>query len=305
MPWLQLKLVTDADAADQISDRLTDLGAVAVTYEDAADQPLFEPDPGETKLWRETRVIGLFEADTQMEAIIEQLRATINAPLAHLNIDPLEDKDWTRAWMDAFEPISFGQRLWIIPSWHRPSNPDAVNVILDPGLAFGTGTHPTTALCLKWLDAHPPCNRQVIDFGCGSGILAVAAALLGAGHVWAVDHDPQALMATRDNAEKNGVGDKISTCLPADLPQLETDLMVANILANPLLTLAPLFAELTKKGGEIVLSGILGHQADQVAQRYSEWFEINPATTQEEWVALNGTRKTALKRTEPSLSVTT
>ncbi len=291
MPWLQLKLVTNADDADRISDLLSELGAVAVTYEDAADQPLFEPDPGETKLWRETRVVGLFEADAEMERITERLKSAIGQPLAHLNVDPLEDKDWTRAWMDAFKPIPFGQRLWIVPSWHQPTDPDAVNVILDPGLAFGTGTHPTTALCLQWLDTHPPAGLQVIDFGCGSGILAVAAALLGASHVWAVDHDPQALIATRDNALKNGVADRITTCLPADLPEIEADLMLANILANPLLELAPRFAALTKSGGAIVLSGILSHQAEQIAHRYSRWFEVNPAVAQAEWIELDGIRR--------------
>ena len=278
MPWLQLKLVTNADKADQISDLLSELGAVAVTYEDAADQPLFEPDPGETKLWQETRVVGLFESDVDMKSVIKQLESSMDEPPAHLNIDPLEDKDWTRAWMDAFKPIPFGERLWIVPSWHEPTNPEAVNVVLDPGLAFGTGTHPTTALCLKWLDSHPPKGLQVVDFGCGSGILAIAAALLGAKHVWAVDHDPQALLATRDNAEKNGVADKITTYLPKDFPEVQTDLMLANILANPLIELAPRFAEFTKSGGEIVLSGILTTQAGEVSQRYQEWFEMNPAT---------------------------
>ncbi len=290
MPWLQLKLVTHAGEADAISDLLTELGAVAVTYEDAADQPLFEPDPGETRLWRETRVIGLFEADTDIEAVKTELLARLDSPPAHLNIDPLEDKEWTRAWMDAFKPIPCGQRLWIVPSWHQPSDPEAVNVILDPGLAFGTGTHPTTALCLQWLDSHPPQGLEVIDYGCGSGILAIAAALLGARHVWAVDHDPQALIATRDNAGKNGVADKITTCLPEELAQFETDLVLANILANPLMELAPKLAQQVKKGGDIVLSGILSHQADPVRQRYQQWFDMNPARQQEEWVELDGKR---------------
>ena len=290
MPWLQLKLVTHAGEADAISDLLTELGAVAVTYEDAADQPLFEPDPGETKLWHETRVVGLFEADTDIEAVKAELLTRLDSAPAHLNIDPLEDKDWTRAWMDAFKPIPCGQRLWIVPSWHQPSDPEAVNVILDPGLAFGTGTHPTTALCLQWLDSHPPQGLEVIDYGCGSGILAIAAALLGARHVWAVDHDPQALIATRDNADKNGVADKITTCLPEELAQFEADLVLANILANPLMELAPKLAQQVKKGGDIVLSGILSHQADPVRQRYQQWFDMNPARQQEEWVELDGKR---------------
>jgi len=293
MPWLQLKLDTNPGAAEHISNLLSELGAVAVTYEDAKDQPVFEPPIGETKLWQHTRIVGLFEADADIEHVKEQLLSQLGQNPPHINIDPLEDKDWTRAWMDSFKPIPCGERLWIVPSWHEPTDTKAVNVILDPGLAFGTGTHPTTALCLKWLDSHMSSNKkQVIDYGCGSGILAVAAALLGAEHVWAVDHDPQALLATKDNAEKNGVADKISTYLPHQMPEMKADLMLANILANPLLELAPKFAALTKANAEIVLSGILLQQAEQISQRYGEWFTMNPANTQEEWVELDGRRQT-------------
>ncbi len=290
MPWLQLRAVTDASHVEPLSELLSELGAVAVTYEDGADQPLFEPDPGETRLWRETRVTGLFEADADMERITAALAAT-DLPLPHISVDPLEDREWSRAWMEAFEPIRCGERLWIVPSWHQPADPAAVNVVLDPGLAFGTGTHPTTALCLEWLDAHPPEGFEVIDYGCGSGILAVAAALLGARKVWAVDHDPQALVATRDNAAKNGVAERIHTCLPDELPRITADLLIANILANPLLELAPRFARLTRPGAPLVLSGILAPQAEQIRERYETWFRMNPPRQREEWIELDGIRR--------------
>jgi ribosomal protein L11 methyltransferase len=296
MPWLQIKLDTTPDQAEQVSDLLSELGAAAVTFEDAKDQPIFEPDPGETRLWNTTRVVGLFEADGDMEAVIEQLHEQlVSDAIHHLHVDPLEDKDWERAWMESFKPIRCGERLWICPSWHTPEADGAVNVMLNPGLAFGTGTHPTTWLCLEWLDAHPPMGKSVIDFGCGSGILAVAAALLGATHVGAVDHDPQAILATNDNAEKNHVRDRIDACLPKQfqnqLQREPVDLMLANILANPLIELAPQLAALVKPGGQIVLSGILLDQAQAVSDRYQEWFEMAPMTTKEEWVRLDGIRR--------------
>ena len=291
MPWLQLKLDTTPDQTDRISDLLSELGATAVTFEDAKDQPLFEPDPGETKLWNSTRVVGLFEADQEMEPIIEELQAQLGDAIQHLHVDPLEDKDWERAWMESFKPIRCGKRLWICPSWHTPEQEDAVNVMLDPGLAFGTGTHPTTWLCLEWLDAHPPVDKTAIDFGCGSGILAIAAALLGAKHVGATDHDPQAILATNDNAEKNHVSDRIDAALPKLFKSKPVDLMLANILANPLIELAPQLAALVKPGGEIVLSGILIDQAQAVSDRYQEWFDMAPMTTKEEWVRLDGIRR--------------
>jgi len=292
MPWLQLKFDSSPQQVDHVSDLLTELGAAAVTFEDGADQPLFEPDPGETKLWNNTRIIGLFDANVDMPAIIEQLKQTLgeHAP-QQLQVNPLEDKDWVRAWMDTFKPIRFGQNLWICPSWHTPDQPNATNVMLDPGLAFGTGTHPTTALCMEWLDAHPPTDMNVIDFGCGSGILAIAAALLGAKHVEAVDHDPQAVLATNDNAEKNNVSAKINALLPRQFEDQPADLVLANILANPLLELAPRFAKLLKPGGQIVLSGILAEQAGQILLRYEEWFDLQPPTQQDDWVRIDGTRR--------------
>ncbi len=292
MPWIQLKLHTTPENAETVSDLLSELGAAAVTFEDASDQPIFEPDPGETKLWNNTRVTGLFEADHDMDLVQNELKQRLDDPSSYrININPLEDKDWERAWMDNFKPIQFGQHLWICPSWHTPSDPKAVNVMLDPGLAFGTGTHPTTSLCLQWLDANPPKDQTAIDFGCGSGILAIAAALLGAKHVEAVDHDPQAILATRDNADKNNVSDKIHTFLPKEFKGEPVDLMLANILANPLLELAPQLSNLVKPGGKIVLSGILKEQAEEVRQRYLEWFDMEAPVAQEEWIRLDGTKR--------------
>jgi len=291
MPWLQLKLASTPDAAQRLSDLLSDAGALAVTLQDAADQPLYEPPPGATPLWSQTWVTGLFDADADLQAVLADLRNTLGGQdLPHV-ISPLEDKDWEREWMDNYHPMRFGARLWICPSWHQPPDVDAVTVMLDPGLAFGTGTHPTTALCLEWLDAHDVVGKHVIDYGCGSGILAVAAAKLGAQQVWAVDYDPQALHATTLNAEKNAVSTLIHTVLPNDLPREMADMMLANILAGPLIELAPLFADLVRPGGAIVLSGILNTQSDAVMQRYQPWFDMAPATERDEWMRLSGVRK--------------
>jgi ribosomal protein L11 methyltransferase len=291
MPWLQLILETTPDDAEKFSDLLSEAGASAVTFLDSADQPLYEPPVGETPLWSRTRVIGLFDATTDMDAVLAQISNAITPnSLPDHRISPLEDKDWEREWMDNFKPMPFGERLWIVPSWSEAPQPEAINILLDPGLAFGTGTHPTTALCLQWLDAHGAAHDEVIDYGCGSGILAVAAARLGAKHVWAVDNDPQALIATNDNAEKNGVGEKIQAVLPDGLPAMQTPLLLANILAQPLMELAERFAGHVSPGGDIVLSGILRDQAEQVAACYAPWFDMKAPATQDDWVRLSGTR---------------
>ncbi|NOX76927.1 MAG: 50S ribosomal protein L11 methyltransferase [Gammaproteobacteria bacterium] len=293
MPWLQLVLDTTPDGAEQLSDLLSEAGACAVTFLDNADQPLYEPPPGATPLWAHTRVIGLFDADRDMGSVLAQLtKALLPASLPAHRVSPLEDKDWEREWMDSFHPMPFGKRLWICPSWHTPPDPDAVNILLDPGLAFGTGTHPTTSLCLQWLDRHGADHAQVIDYGCGSGILAVAALKLGAKHVWAVDNDPQALIATRDNAEKNRVGNAVNAVLPEALPIITTPLLLANILAQPLMEFAERFASIVEPGGHIVLSGILDHQAKAVAACYQPWFHMETPALQDDWVRLTGTRRT-------------
>jgi ribosomal protein L11 methyltransferase len=239
--------------------------------------------------------MGLFDAATDINHVVEQISITL-APnaLPDWRVSPLEDKDWEREWMDNFKPMSFGERLWIVPSWTTPPQPEAINILLDPGLAFGTGTHPTTALCLQWLDEHCQSHEcqydEVIDYGCGSGILAVATALLGANHVWAVDNDPQALIATRDNAAKNNVTENIEAVLPGALPDIKTPLLLANILAQPLMGFAERFARHVSPGGHIVLSGILRDQAEQVAACYRPWFEMEAPVFQDEWTRLEGKR---------------
>jgi len=292
MPWLQLTLESSPAVAERVSDALSNLGAAAVTLLDGADQPLYEPPPGETPLWSATRIIGLFAADADMVAITAQLTAQLGVDeLPPWRVSPLEDKDWEREWMDNFHPMRFGKRLWIVPSWHAAPDGDAVNILLDPGLAFGTGTHPTTALCLQWLDAHGADHPEVIDYGCGSGILAVAALKLGAGHVWAVDNDPQALIASRDNATKNQLTGHIDAITPARLPEQPVRLLLANILAQPLMELAEKFSRLVEPGGHIVLSGILQHQAEGITRHYAQWFDMAPAAQQEEWMRLSGRRR--------------
>ncbi len=292
MPWLQLIIECSADDAPHFSDLLSEQGAAAVTMVDSADQPLFEPAVGTTPLWNNTRVIGLFETDVDLDAVLLELAAARSPePLPPLRIEQLEDKDWNRAWMDTFQPMRFGERVWIIPSWHTPPDPKGVNILLDPGLAFGTGTHPTTRLCLEWLDGHPPQGAKVIDYGCGSGILAIAAALLGAESVLCIDNDPQALIATRDNAERNKVESKMVAMLPESAPETLCDLLLANILAGPLMELAEKFSRLVRKEGQVVLSGILPEQAEAVRESYLPWFEMAAPKEHDGWIRLEGRRK--------------
>lgn len=287
MPWIQLRLSTTSENTEPLSDLLTQAGALAVTLHDAGDAPLLEPGPGETPVWPETIVVGLFEADCDMVSVLEFLNTSEGHELQY-QLEPLEDKDWERTWMDNYHPMSFGNRLWICPSWAKPPQPDAINLMLDPGLAFGTGTHPTTSLCLEWLDQHDVSGLEVIDYGCGSGILAIAAALLGAKHVWAIDHDPQALMATQANARQNQVEKQITVGQPDELPDLKSKLILANILAGPLMSLAPVLAEHTKFDGHLVLSGLLAKQAAEVAEHYQPWFTMQAPREKEDWVLLEG-----------------
>lgn len=293
MPWLQLTFYSTKDDAEALADLLSEAGAAAVTMQDAADQPLYEPPPGATPLWQLTNVVGLFDAGFSTDAIISQLKAQWPSELPEYRSEELEDQDWERAWMDDFKPMRFGKRLWIVPSWHEAPQQDGVNIHLDPGLAFGTGTHPTTRLCLEWLDAHDVSGKPVIDYGCGSGILAIAAALLGASSVLAVDNDPQALVATLDNANRNHVSERISAWLPREAPETPAPVLLANILAGPLLTLAPRLAARVSCGGEIVLSGILPEQAAEVSAHYSTWFTMRPPVEHEGWIRLEGTKRPA------------
>lgn len=292
MPWHQLKIDTTLEKTEFFSDHLSELGAAAVTIEDAADQPLYEPPPGETPLWAETRVVGLFTEDTDMQQIIAQLKVAIApTPLPPHHLEKLEDQIWEHAWMDDFKPMSFGKRVWICPSWCEPPEKDGCNIMLDPGLAFGTGTHPTTSLCLQWLDSFDAKGKSVIDFGCGSGILAIAAAKLGASPIWAVDNDPQAITATKENAKHNQVIDRIESVLPEDFTPQAVDLLLANILAGPIMAFAEQFSSLVKPGGHIVLSGILQEQAEEVREKYQACFELDQTSIEGDWVRITGTRR--------------
>lgn len=297
MPWIQLTFHTDKHHSEQAEQALLELGALSVTLKDAEDQPVLEPLPGETPLWDRIILTGLFDADIDSQAIGAQLQQSLrqlqpdSEHNSAIKIEALEDKDWIRAWMDDYKPMQFGERLWVCPRHLPPPQPDAVNLMLDPGLAFGTGTHPTTALCLQWLDQHPPQGKRVLDFGCGSGVLAIAALLLGADHADATDIDPQALTATRDNAEANQVADSINAYGVEDLPAGQYDIVLANILAGPLQELAPQLAERCKSGGNIVLSGILETQAEKILEAYSPWFELEPVAIKDEWIRVSGQKK--------------
>lgn len=291
MPWIQIKLNATNDNAEAIGDMLMEeTGAVSVTFLDAKDTPVFEPLPGETRLWGDTDVVALYEADMDTSLILQQIKASnmLAEGFAH-KVEQVEDKDWEREWMDNFHPMQFGRRLWICPSWREVPDPQAVNVMLDPGLAFGTGTHPTTALCLEWLDNLDLTGKTVIDFGCGSGILAIAAIKLGAAKVIGIDIDPQALLASKDNAARNGVEDQIEVYLPKDQPEdLVADVVVANILAGPLRELSPIIKGLLKPGGQLAMSGILDTQAESVAEFYCDDLELDPIAEKSEWCRISG-----------------
>ncbi|MCR9387905.1 50S ribosomal protein L11 methyltransferase [Vibrio metoecus] len=291
MPWIQIKLNATNDNAEAIGDMLMEeTGAVSVTFLDAKDTPVFEPLPGETRLWGDTDVVALYEADMDTSLILQQIKASnmLAEGFAH-KVEQVEDKDWEREWMDNFHPMQFGRRLWICPSWREVPDPQAVNVMLDPGLAFGTGTHPTTALCLEWLDNLDLSGKTVIDFGCGSGILAIAAIKLGAAKVIGIDIDPQALLASKDNAARNGVEDQIEVYLPKDQPEsLLADVVVANILAGPLRELSPIIKGLLKPGGQLAMSGILDTQAESVAEFYRDDLELDPIAEKSEWCRISG-----------------
>lgn len=292
MPWLQVRLAITPEQAETYEDALLGVGAVSVTFMDAEDQPIFEPDLGTTPLWSHTHLLALFEADTDEANLLAHLTLLTGGALPEHQVERIEDQDWERSWMDNFTPMRFGQRLWIVPSWHTAPEPEAVNLLLDPGLAFGTGTHPTTALCLEWLDGQELAGCQLLDFGCGSGILAIAALLLGVERAVGTDIDIQALEASRDNAGRNGIDPaRFPLYLPQDLPQEPADVLVANILAGPLVTLAPQLTRLVKPGGRLALSGILAEQGEEVAAAYREAFDLDPLTVREGWVRISGRRR--------------
>ncbi len=292
MAWHQFSVVSDETTASDISDFLSELGAVSVTFMSAAAKPVYEPNIGETKIWEQTKTIALFELDASPEIIQTLLFQQFPENTVHnWYAEILQDQTWERAWMEHFQPMQFAKHLWVYPSGQEEDKPGTVSLILDPGLAFGTGTHPTTALCLEWLAEHDITGKTVIDFGCGSGILAVAAVLLGAKEAHAIDIDPQALIATKDNAQKNQVSSKIKTYLPEEFTPFEADIVLANILAKPLIELSTSISGLVQPQGQLVLSGILKEQADSVSNAYQAKFTINEATIQGDWCRLDGLKK--------------
>ena len=293
MAWMQIRFGFRGIELSALEPLLDALGAEAVTLEDAEDHPLYEPKPGEMPLWPTVVVSGLFPLETDPAQLREQIEQLPGIAIDAWESIRVDDQDWERAWMDQFEPMRFGERLWIVPSWCEPPDPQAVNLMLDPGLAFGSGTHPTTALCLEWLDAHPPLCRDVLDYGCGSGVLAVAALKLGARQVTGIDIDPQALTASHANIEQNpGTDGNYLLCAPEDLPASEDfDLVLANILANTLIEFAPGIAAHTRSGGWAILSGILADQVDAVALSFQPWFQVARVTLRDGWARLDCQRQ--------------
>ena len=302
MAWRLLRLQISPARADEIEQLLLDHGALSVTLDDAKDQQLFQTEPGATPLWDEVRMSGMFDESVDLE----QLAAILNEQLSGeldpaIEIQHLADQDWEKSWMDRFHPMRFGNRLWICPSWSTPPEPEAVNIMLDPGLAFGTGTHPTTALCLEWLEQQNLEGKLVVDYGCGSGVLGIAAALLGAKRVLAVDNDSQAIIASEANREANALDSSVlSVYLPENFvpeklspqpPLLPADILLANILAGPLEELASTFAALVRPGGDLVLSGVLSEQAPALLSCYQPWFEMTEPSERDGWARLCGIRR--------------
>lgn len=297
--WLELSLTLRASDQERTELALEDAGALAVTLLDAdADTPneraILEPGVGETPLWGEIALSALFDADTDRAGLLQVLLDLLpELEPAQLRFREIADQDWTRVWMEDFKPMRFGRRLWIYPWNIEPptDEPDAVIVRLDPGLAFGTGTHPTTALCLEWLDGLELAGKQLIDFGCGSGVLALAALKLGAAQVIGIDNDPQALQASHDNAERNAVAGRLDLCAPEDFTDAPADVFVANILAGPLAQLAPRFARCCKPGAPFAISGILRGQHEELLTIYAQWFEQLQVSQREDWLRIDGRRR--------------
>lgn len=297
MKWLQIHITVHQDQVDLTETLLMSLGAVSVTLDDAENQDLLEPLPGETPLWNKVIVTGIYQDDEHDPVDASKLEAFIHAQLpdAPIRSEVLEDQVWERSWMDYYEPIQIGEKFWIVPEWLEPPEADAVNIKLDPGLAFGTGNHASTFLCLQWLGKTDLKDKIVIDYGCGSGILGVAALLLGAQKVYATDIDPQAVLATQQNAELNGVQHNLYVGLPEEFNQAfkgqKADVMVANILAGPLMALAPEFSTLIKSEGEFALAGVIEEQVADVSSVYSEFFDIVEVEKREEnWCRISGRR---------------
>jgi ribosomal protein L11 methyltransferase len=287
----QLSFELGARDPDSAEESCFELGATSVTYVDAHDDPVLEPLPGEFRLWPTTRLRALFPDETDAQAAGKALTAELGIPSGGLKTERIEDRAWEREWLRDFHARRFGKRLWICPHHEQVTEPGAVVVRMDPGLAFGTGSHPTTALCLEWLDRHIEGGEQLIDFGCGSGVLGMGAVKLGAAAAHCFDIDPQALTATRQNAEANGLQCLVHTYETATGLPTSVDVLVANILSGPLRELAPTFGSLVREGGSIVLAGLLQDQADEVTDAYTTWFDMHPFEVREGWSGLAGKRK--------------
>jgi ribosomal protein L11 methyltransferase len=291
VPQLALTLDLDGLDPDRVEESCFEFGALAVSYTDRRDDPILEPAPGEFRLWPHSRLQALFPFEMSPAELVAGLSHVLRVDSERFEVETLADRVWEREWLRDFHPMCFGRRLWVAPHHAHVHTQGAVIVRLDPGLAFGTGTHATTAMCLAWLDENAGTGQLAIDYGCGSGVLAVAAAKLGAREAWAYDIDPQALIATRDNSAANGVDTVVQIVdQDAQLPA-GADLLLANILCGPLCELAPRFAALMRPGGRIVLAGLLATQSDEVTRAHAEWFEITPFAMRDGWTALSGVRK--------------
>lgn len=292
--WLQLVCQTTKKHHQAIEDAMESAGSLSITWQDAKDTPILEPLPGEQLLWEDMIITALFDKSTDLSTLSEILTShKSTGDIQDFHIETLEDQDWERVWMKDFHPICFGEKLWIYPSnYEIPTEPsDNTYIHLDPGLAFGTGTHPTTALCLEWLDQNPPKDLSVVDYGCGSGILAVAAIKLGATQVNATDIDPQALIATKDNMSRNNIEERSIHCyLPEVCPPVAHDLVLANILCGPLIELFPVISSLTRSGGALVLSGLLEEQQSDLIETYSVAFSHFEVKILDGWIRISATK---------------
>ena len=295
MPFFYFYIVVPSSHAELLSDELMEVGALSTAIEDAyagtdKEQPIFdEPNEPSAEIWEQSLIIAMFDADTDVDAAVALLPENMRPVKEAYTVTEVADQDWVKLTQSQFDPIHVSDRLWITPTWHEAPTDGSINIELDPGLAFGTGSHPTTFLCLRWLDAHMPQGASVLDYGCGSGILAITAAKLGAGKVVGVDIDKQAIRASHDNATQNQVN--IEVYLPDAQPEGQFDVVVANILANPLRMLGQMLAGRVKTDGQIVLSGILAEQVEEISALYQQWFDMKPATIQDGWACLFGTKR--------------
>lgn len=297
MSWVQIRVATQKPQVELIEALLLNAGALSITLQDNADEPILEPELGSTPIWQHTSVIGLFSDSSDAKVLAHNLQQDCQQMLdsqdmPRISVHKLADKNWLTVWQDDYHPMQFGHRLWVCPSWTAPPDADAINLKLDPGLAFGTGTHPTTALCLQHLEGNIHGGERVLDFGCGSGILGIAAVLLGAQSFTGIDIDPQAISASEENAKRNNLSPKqYYLSLPEQAHDLQYDWVIANILATPLKQMAEKLANYCQTGGQIMLSGLLESQAEDMLTVYAKWFELNPIQRLDEWILITGTKR--------------